>query len=624
MADGSPKTPAPSAVAAQARAGAPAAQGDMDRICLPCAGLIRVEACYRDTWNTPLTNACVRVEDSTGVVVDGAVRTEPLIAHGLKDGDAPTAPLTTMGTTPPIEVAQGTSEVTLVPQGAGEADAGMGDLGAALAGFRDDALVKLQPYVLEWEARGLLSIPEARFRGVGKGLSAWYQGEADFWGGVSDRAVAAYQNAQNWHDAYVARQSPFEQGMMQYGGPFGAIAVYGTSLVETAAETVSDWISGADDLAAYIATIMAAMRDLASGTVDLMEAALDSLRALPGDAGRLFSQLIDNGQDWIERLVLIASETNAFEYVFHVFMAVAMNMTPNFWAEMAGVVSGFILPEVLIEIILAVIAALTGGGGIALLAGRLATFVAKLRGLAVKAKSLGILASIVEAFGKAISALAKIGKGLHDEIEAFTRAGANGVARIRHRVNQYKVEIDPNTLGMNGGNIRITRKGRLPGKRINPPGDIPCFTKPAGVSDRDFMEQLLEQEDAINNTDIAELIQRREMVKQMGTGALRDRGAQTTARKEWTRGKVRELLAAGMSLSHAKQAAAKEAANLDATHVLDIVAGGDASELSGLQNNSVNRSIGSQWRSRVVDLDDALADHAVQGGVKANVRLKKC
>ena len=466
MADGSPKNPAPSAVAAQARAGAPAAQGDMDRICLPCAGLIRVEACYRDAWNTPLTNACVRVEDSTGVVVDGAVRTEPLIAHGLKDGDAPTAPLATMGTTPPIEVAQGTSEVTLVPQGAGEADAGMGDLGAALAAFRDGALVKLQPYVLEWEARGLLSIPEARFRGVGKGLSAWYQGEADFWGGVSDRAVAAYQNAQNWHDAYVARQSPFEQGMMQYGGPFGAIAVYGTSLVETAAETVSDWISGADDLAAYIATIMAAMRDLASGTVDLMEAALDSLRALPGEAGRLFSQLIDNGQDWIERLVLIASETNAFEYVFHVFMAVAMNMTPNFWAEMAGVVSGFILPEVLIEIILAVIAALTGGGGIALLAGRLATFVAKLRGLAVKAKSLGVLASIVEAFGKAITALGKIGKGLHDEIEAFTRAGANGVARIRHRVNQYKVEIDPNTLGMNGGNIRITRKRENPRSRL--------------------------------------------------------------------------------------------------------------------------------------------------------------
>lgn len=54
----------------------------------------------------------------------------------------------------------------------------------------------------------------------------------------------------------------------------------------------------------------------------------------------------------------------------------------------------------------------------------------------------------------------KIGKGLHDEIEAFTRIGANGVTRIRHRVNQYEVEIDPNTLGMNGGNIRITRRRR--------------------------------------------------------------------------------------------------------------------------------------------------------------------
>ncbi|WP_298261211.1 polymorphic toxin type 15 domain-containing protein [uncultured Litoreibacter sp.] len=177
---------------------------------------------------------------------------------------------------------------------------------------------------------------------------------------------------------------------------------------------------------------------------------------------------------------------------------------------------------------------------------------------------------------------------------------------------------------MSDGNIRITRKGRLPGKRINPPGDIPCFNKPAGVTDRDFMEQLLEQEDAINNTDIAELIQRRDMVKQMGTGALRDRGAQTTARTKWTSSKVRELLAAGMSPSKAKQAAAKEAANLDATHVLDIVAGGHASELSGLQNSSVNRSIGSQWRNRVDTLDEALADHAVQGGVKANVRLKKC
>lgn len=71
---------------------------------------------------------------------------------------------------------------------------------------------------------------------------------------------------------------------------------------------------------------------------------------------------------------------------------------------------------------------------------------------------MGILADILEAFGSGIRALARIGRGLHDEIEAMTRAGADGIARIRQRLNQYSVEIDPNTLGMNGGNIRIHRK----------------------------------------------------------------------------------------------------------------------------------------------------------------------
>ncbi len=156
-------------------------------------------------------------------------------------------------------------------------------------------------------------------------------------------------------------------------------------------------------------------------------------------------------------MVLIASETSAFENVFHVIMSVAMNMVPNFWSEMVGVVTGFILPEVLIEIVLAVIAALTGAG-VALLAGRFVAFIGKLRGMARKAASLSVLADILDAFRKAIAALAKIGKGLHDELEAATRAGADGVARIRHRVNQYKLEIDPNTLGMNGGKIRVDRK----------------------------------------------------------------------------------------------------------------------------------------------------------------------
>ncbi|WP_227267738.1 polymorphic toxin type 15 domain-containing protein [Roseobacter weihaiensis] len=74
----------------------------------------------------------------------------------------------------------------------------------------------------------------------------------------------------------------------------------------------------------------------------------------------------------------------------------------------------------------------------------------------------------------------------------------------------------------------------------------------------------------------------------------------------------------------AERLAELEASTLDATHVLDIVAGGDPSDVSGVQNRSVNRSLGSQWRGKVDALDDALASQAGQGAVKANVRLKPC
>lgn len=457
MADGNSQTPSPSDVAARAQAGAPTAQGEMDRVCLPCAGQVAVEACYTDAWCTPLTNGAVRIEDPTGIVIDGSMMTEPLAAHGQQDGDAPTAPLVTMGTTPPVEVALGITVASIVSQGGGEAAAGMTALGTALTQFRDDALRDLSPYVTEWETNGIMSIPDARLRGLSKGLVSWYEGEAGFWGGVSDLAIEQYQRATAWYANYVANQTPFEQLLLRTG-PLGQLFVYGTSIGETIGEGIADLIDGIDNLSEFIDLIMQALRDLASGTVDVMEAALDSLRNLPGELGELFGQLIDNGQDWIERLILIASDTNAFEYVFHILMAVAMNMTPNFWAEMSGVVTGFILPEVLIEVILAVIAALLGGGGIPLLAGRFAAFIVKLRGLAARARSLGVLANILEAFVDGIRALARIGRGLHDEIEALARAGADNIARIQHRVRQYKIEVDPNTLGMNGGNIRIVRK----------------------------------------------------------------------------------------------------------------------------------------------------------------------
>jgi Novel toxin 15 len=63
-------------------------------------------------------------------------------------------------------------------------------------------------------------------------------------------------------------------------------------------------------------------------------------------------------------------------------------------------------------------------------------------------------------------------------------------------------------------------------------------------------------------------------------------------------------------------------AKLDATHALDLVAGGDPDTL-GMGDRSINRSIGSQWKDRKQKLLDH-ADEAKKKGKKNNVKLEIC
>lgn len=193
-----------------------------------------------------------------------------------------------------------------------------------------------------------------------------------------------------------------------------------------------------------------------------MEAAFDSLKDLPGAWGEMFAEAIDKGQDWIETFILIASETNAFEYLFSLLGVIAMSMPPNFWAEMIAVGVGFLLPELIIELIIMLIVGLTGGAAFPALAARAGVFLAKLRKLGKTVKAADVLAEIVVAFKAIASGLARIGRALRKLLDDVGEAAAGGVARIRRQLNQYTVEIDPNTLGMNGGNTKITRKTGKP------------------------------------------------------------------------------------------------------------------------------------------------------------------
>lgn len=447
-------TVSPDSVLATTQGSAYAAAGPIDRPFSLCIECIDVEAQYLDQWFTSITRAPLRLTGTDGVFVDGNALTESLGTYGVVDGEAPTAPMERLGTFYFGEVSPGAVKAELVP--ASDADAAvqavMDELGAALTTFRDARLSQLRPYVADWEQRGFLSIPEAYRRGVGRGLNAWWQGEADFWGSVSDLAVRQAQNAMEFYGSL----SPAERVMAS--SPIGLMQILGMRGGERLAEEFVELFGDIGDLAEFVDLIMDVVRGLASGTVNVMEAALERLKSLPGEFGEIFQTAIDNGQEWIESLILIASETNAFEYTFRILMAVVMNMTPNFWAELTGLVGGFLLPEVIIELFIMVIVALSGGGAFPVLAARFAAFVAKLRTLGRTVQSANVLVDLMQGFRRIVAALADLGRALHRGLQAVGRGAAGGVARIRQTLNQFEIVIDPNTLGMNGGAVRIFRK----------------------------------------------------------------------------------------------------------------------------------------------------------------------
>jgi len=338
----------------------------------------------------------------------------------------------------------------------------MQDLGETLPPFRDDTLTDLRPFLTEWLQDGALSVPRAGVRGVGTGLSIWWEGESDFWGGGSTYAIEMANASANFVQEYLESKTTSER--LRLLNPItGAPIIFG-DIAEYVLDQIVEAFSDVEDLTEFMSLIANALKAFGSGVVNTIEAALDSLQDLPGELGELFRLAKQNSQDWIEAMSLVASETNAFEYIFSLLGTIFMSMTPNFWAEMIGIAGGFLLPELIIELIIMVIVAFTGGSAAPAMAGRAALFIARLRKLGKAVKSANILTDVVTAFRRICTVVARMGTALRKLLDDAAQAAAGGVARIRRNLNQWTFEIDPNTLGMNGGNIRIVRKAL--GKQI--------------------------------------------------------------------------------------------------------------------------------------------------------------
>ncbi|MFS0867768.1 polymorphic toxin type 15 domain-containing protein [Microbacterium sp. 179-B 1A2 NHS] len=87
--------------------------------------------------------------------------------------------------------------------------------------------------------------------------------------------------------------------------------------------------------------------------------------------------------------------------------------------------------------------------------------------------------------------------------------------------------------------------------------------------------------------------------------------------------KIVELVSEGQDYDEATRNAGDWLRTQAATHRLDGIAGGDVTDISGVGDSRINSSLGSQWRTRVGDIDAAVARYleANPGADLSRVRM---
>lgn len=159
---------------------------------------------------------------------------------------------------------------------------------------------------------------------------------------------------------------------------------------------------------------------------------------------------------------------------------------------------------------------------------------------------------------------------------------------------------------------------------------LPCFKAPEGADAKEFSDQLEEQANEINQTDPKELEKRIENYDKNNRDPSAQRAERDNYRNRETERLIDDYIEQGKTAQEANELASAEVeaemATLDATHALDMIAGGDPSKISGLGDSSVNRSIGSQWRSRVKKLLEAIKKkiNTPPDGKKIKIKLVPC
>lgn len=133
------------------------------------------------------------------------------------------------------------------------------------------------------------------------------------------------------------------------------------------------------------------------------------------------------------------------------------------------------------------------------------------------------------------------------------------------------------------------------------------FNRNRNHDSAEYNRQYNEQMDTLQSMSAADWIRNRIEYLENGrtTDSLR---AQQAAREAALEDRILELRLEGQSPTEAAQNAREWLSTQAATHRLDGIAGGNVTDISGVGDTRINSSLGSQWRSRVGDIDTAIID----------------
>ena len=131
------------------------------------------------------------------------------------------------------------------------------------------------------------------------------------------------------------------------------------------------------------------------------------------------------------------------------------------------------------------------------------------------------------------------------------------------------------------------------------------FNNKSGLDEKEFKQQLADQQKGLNELTVDDYLNNRKQYQKNGR-ASDSAKYQRQARKDAITAKTNEFMKQGMKRSEAKAKAKAWAKGKAALHGPDQIAGGRASNITGLGDSGINSSIGAQWKpdSRIGNLDD--------------------